>query len=127
MLAFQDDESGPSNMTILDTAINCLFFVDIILNFFTAYQDEEMNMIDDHRSIAKEYLKTWFVIDFISIIPFDLIMYYGSFNRVARLSRIGKIYKIIRMAKMVRLFKIAKVRDKLVKKLFRNFQDRAKL
>ena len=42
-------------------------------------------------------------------------MYYGSFNRVARLSRIGKIYKIIRMAKMVRLFKIAKVRDKLVK------------
>lgn len=63
MLAFQDDESGPSNMTILDTAINCLFFVDIILNFFTAYQDEEMNMIDDHR---------------VSFFPYIFILYYRA-------------------------------------------------
>lgn len=63
------------------------------------------------------YLKSWFLIDLISIIPFDIILMYGSINRIARFSRIGKLYKIIRMTKMVRLLKIAKVRNKLVKNL----------
>lgn len=62
-----------------------------------------------------EYLKTWFAVDLISVIPFDIILMYGNVNRVARFTRIGKLYKIIRMTKMVRLLKIAKVRNKLVK------------
>ncbi len=65
-----------------------------------------------------DYLKSWFFIDLISVIPFDLIFAYTSINRVARLTRIGKLAKIIRMIKMVRLLKIAKVRSKLMK----NFQ-----
>jgi hypothetical protein len=63
------------------------------------------------------YFKSWFFIDLISIIPFDIILMYGNVNRIARFSRIGKLYKIIRMTKMIRLLKIAKVRNKLVKDL----------
>lgn len=115
MLAFQFNIQYPSKLTILDTILNFFFFVDIIFNFFTAYYDNDFNLYDDHRQIAREYAKTWFVVDFISIIPFDLILMYGNINRVARFTRIGKLYKIIRMTKMVRLLKIAKVRNKLVK------------
>jgi hypothetical protein len=46
MLAFQSDEyDGPINT--LDTVVNAIFFVDIILRFFTAYIDEEELEIRD--------------------------------------------------------------------------------
>jgi hypothetical protein len=63
------------------------------------------------------YFKSWFMIDVISIIPFDVILMYGQFGRMSRIARIGKLYKIIRMARMVRLLKIVKERNKLVKYL----------
>jgi hypothetical protein len=61
------------------------------------------------------YIKTWFFIDLISIIPFDLLVSYSNVNRITRFARIGKLAKIVRMIKMVRLIKIAKVRSKLMK------------
>lgn len=64
-------------------------------------------------------MKGWFIIDIISIIPFDAIMVYGQVNRVVRISRITKLYKVIRMSKMIRLAKFGKVRTKL----FKNFSS----
>lgn len=64
-----------------------------------------------------EYLKSWFVIDLLSVIPFDILLSFGGLNKIARFSRMGKIYKVIRMTKLVRLLKIAKVRNKLYKNL----------
>lgn len=61
------------------------------------------------------YIRTWFFIDLISIIPFDLLVSYSNVNRITRFTRIGKLAKIVRMIKMVRLIKIAKVRSKLMK------------
>jgi hypothetical protein len=31
-------------------------------------------MIDDRKVIALNYLKGWFIIDLVAILPFDLIM-----------------------------------------------------
>lgn len=36
--------------------IDCLFFLDIILIFNTAYYNEEMEMIQDRKSIMNNYL-----------------------------------------------------------------------
>ena len=54
--------------------LDFIFFLDIIVNFFSAYQNEVFKMIDDRKVIACTYLKGWFVIDLIAIVPFDLIM-----------------------------------------------------
>ena len=62
-----------------------------------------------------DYVKGWFIIDLISVIPFDLIFASANVNRITRFSRLGRISKIIRMIKMVRLLKIAKVHSKLMK------------
>lgn len=57
------------------------------------------------------------MVDFVSVVPFDLILLSGNVNRVARFTRIGKLYKLIRMTRMVRLLKIVQVRNKFVKNL----------
>jgi hypothetical protein len=67
--------------------------------------------------IALSYIKSWFLIDIVSIVPFDVFFIDGSYNRLVRIARIGKLYKIIRMARMVRMLKIVKERNKLVKYL----------
>jgi hypothetical protein len=64
-----------------------------------------------------EYIKSWFLIDIVSVIPFDLILMVQGANKLARFTRIGKFYKILRMIKMVRLLKVARVRNNIVKNL----------
>mgnify|MGYP003348507686 CR=1 FL=1 len=49
--------------------------------------------------MALSYLFSWFTVDFISVVPFDLILLSGNVNRVARFTRIGKLYKLIRMTR----------------------------
>lgn len=66
------------NTTILDNplslSIDFLFFIDIILIFNTAFYNEEMDLIDDRKKIFKSYIKGWFLIDFLAIVPFDVIL-----------------------------------------------------
>ena len=51
LLAF-GNESPKEPTFILDQIINVFFMIDIILNFFSAYYDEDMGIIDDHKVIT---------------------------------------------------------------------------
>lgn len=52
-----------------------VFSVDLVTNFFTAiYEKDSERLILDHKQIAINYLKTWFLIDLVSTLPIsDLI------------------------------------------------------
>lgn len=56
--------------------------------------------------IVKNYLTSWFLIDLIAMIPFDLIFMSGAVNQIARFFRIGKLYRFIRFLKMLRMVKV---------------------
>ena len=51
--------------------IDIYFIVDVILNFFFAYEDPEEygKIVVDRGRIRKKYLTGWFTFDFISILP----------------------------------------------------------
>jgi hypothetical protein len=55
--------------------------------------------------IALHYLKGWFFIDFVSVIPLDLIISYGSASKIIRFSRLGRIYRLLKVTKMAKLLK----------------------
>ena len=69
------------------------------------------------QKIARDYLKSWFIGDTISVIPFEIIFEFGNLNRLARFSRLGKIYKVIKVSKLMRLVKSIKARNKMSKHL----------
>jgi hypothetical protein len=55
--------------------IDAFFFIDIIIIFFTSIPATEFkDEVVDHVEIAKEYLGSWFVIDLLAIIPFDMTL-----------------------------------------------------
>ena len=67
--------------------------------------------------IALGYLKSWFFVDVISAIPFDLILmgFSSNLKKFVGFARITKLYKIIRLVRLFRLLKIAKERKNIGK------------
>jgi hypothetical protein len=41
------DEDPPLWNFTMDLVINCSFFVDLVLTFFSAYEDQKLNIIDN--------------------------------------------------------------------------------
>lgn len=61
------------------------------------------------KRIAKDYLTTWFFVDFFSILPLDLMEQVGmDANVLFRFFKIGKLYKLIRLTRLAKLFKLLK-------------------
>ena len=50
---------------ITEYVIDIIFVIDIILNFFTAFYNNNYELISDKKKIAKHYLK-WFFFDLIA-------------------------------------------------------------
>ena len=76
--------------------IDFLFLCDILTTFISAFEDYDLKINDNLKDISTNYLKGWFVIDFISIFPIDLIFMLsdiniGGYNKVFRVLRMGKL------------------------------------
>ena len=54
--------------------IDFLFFLDIIVNFMTAFHRDNHELIDDRCEIVKNYLTTWFFIDLLAIFPTEIMV-----------------------------------------------------
>ena len=75
----QDD-----SIALFDVAIDCLFILDIFLNFFTTYIDSRGDVVTIPKKIRIHYLRGWFVIDMLSSLPY-LIYYIVS--KIAEVSK----------------------------------------
>lgn len=93
--------------TIINYLIDGMFLIDILFIFNTAFYNDDYEMISDRGTIACQYLKSWFFIDIIAIIPFELAFQTNATDMV-RLSRLGRIYKIVKLLKLMRLVKLSK-------------------
>lgn len=50
----------------LDYTFDCLFILDIMFNFFTAYYDKFGRLVASRDKIKSNYLRTWFIIDVLA-------------------------------------------------------------
>ena len=106
--------------------VDAFFVVDIFINFNTAYVQNEVHVITNRKKIAIAYIKSWFLIDLLSVVPFDLIFEYSlanptddaaaiqqagtdsKLNQYIRISRVSKLYKLIKFTRMFRILKLMK-------------------
>lgn len=57
-----------------------MFLLDMIIIFNSAYYDEEMEIVDNRKAIAKAYLNGWFSVDLLAIIPFSEMMNAANYS-----------------------------------------------
>ncbi|XP_069607902.1 voltage-gated delayed rectifier potassium channel KCNH4 [Ranitomeya imitator] len=94
-----DDSVSAARSTIVsDIAVEMLFILDIILNFRTTYVSHSGQVVYEPRSICIHYLATWFFVDLIAALPFDLLY---AFN--VTVTSLVHLLKTIRLLRLLRL------------------------
>ncbi|XP_057684454.1 potassium/sodium hyperpolarization-activated cyclic nucleotide-gated channel 2-like [Corythoichthys intestinalis] len=92
-----------------------LFLMDLVFNFRTGIQGEDSHIVLDPKCIRLHYLRSWFLVDFISSIPVDyifLVVDLESFQdstdvyRTARALRIVRFTKILSLLRLLRLSRL---------------------
>lgn len=96
----------------LNTAVDVIFGLDLIFTFNTGIMIESGEIITDRKIIAKAYLKSWFIIDFISCFPFEAVnfsdksesssVFYNHFFRFLRFNRLYRISRLFKILKKLR-------------------------
>ena len=65
-LSFVDDAS--LLLEISDRTVDFFFIMDIIVNFFSAYREDNL-LVTSNKKIAKNYIHGWFIFDFVASFP----------------------------------------------------------
>ncbi len=85
---YEEDELA---WVIVESFIDLMFAVDIVITFCSAYYDKMENLIYDRRQIACNYVSSWFVVDLFSILPLSLV-FRNSANKFAKLVRLPRVF-----------------------------------
>ncbi|XP_075685829.1 voltage-gated delayed rectifier potassium channel KCNH8-like isoform X2 [Rhinoderma darwinii] len=97
-----DSNSSRSPPSVSDIFVEILFMLDILLNFRTTYVSKSGQVVYDSRCICVHYATTWFFVDLIAALPFDLL-YAFSVN----------VYFGVHLLKTVRLLRLLRLLQKL--------------
>ena len=106
--AFKSKSLDDVPLLVVDSIVDVIFFIDIILNFHTTYvhtstiflvysfhhdQIVESNfvlesgeVISDPKRIRKTYLKSWFVIDLLACLPYDVFNAFQEAEEVKEMN-----------------------------------------
>ncbi|KAM4681342.1 voltage-gated delayed rectifier potassium channel KCNH1 isoform 1-T1 [Amazona ochrocephala] len=102
---------------VVDSIVDVIFLVDIVLNFHTTFVGPAGEVISDPKLIRMNYLKTWFVIDLLSCLPYDVINAFENVDevsiRVPPIHYYFGISSLFSSLKVVRLLRLGRVARKL--------------
>jgi potassium voltage-gated channel Eag-related subfamily H protein 7 len=106
------ETTGVNPLFLFNRFVDVCFIMDMFRMFFTAYFDDDTvpaQWVTRHHQIAKRYLASWFIIDFISILPFDtmgLVMDSEAMSQMkgARIVRLMRLLKLLRLLRSMRIF-----------------------
>lgn len=117
-LVDRDDETW----LIIDLVIDGLFGVDVFVNCFLAYYNEDMDIITDRRMIFINYLKGWFLLDTVACIPFSILTQskdYGNLLRFAKFSRVTRAVKLVKFMRIIQLLQTRKRTMRYMNSIFK--------
>ncbi|KAM9838013.1 voltage-gated delayed rectifier potassium channel KCNH4 [Aulostomus maculatus] len=99
---YDDTVTAARSTIVSDIAVEMLFIIDIILNFRTTYVSQSGQVVYQSRSICIHYATTWFFVDLVAALPFDLLY---AFNIT--------VTSLVHLLKTVRLLRLLRLLQKL--------------
>ena len=104
-----EEHDEDSSIFIFESFVDALFAMDIILNFFTAYSDENGALVTHPKKIAWKYIKGFFAIDLVATIPFGYLLDQSPMAIAAIIGKLGRLPKMIKFVRAARLLKLLRV------------------
>jgi len=96
----------------LNRATDVFFFMDLVLNFFMAYQEtpsEGGRWVTDLAQIRGHYLRTWFFVDVLSMLPFDTLTQIGLLSSQSTMLRLVRTIRLLRLIKLLRILRASRI------------------
>jgi hypothetical protein len=96
--------------------VDLLFIFDIVVNFLSAYEVPGNTYEIRMNILARDYLVSWFCVDFLAAFPVDILalMAYGNSD-----SPLPRTYKAIRILRIFKILKLSKYKANFNKALAR--------
>lgn len=91
-VAFKNKTSEDVSLLVLDSIVDVIFFIDIVLNFHTTFVGPGGEVVSDPKIIRMNYLKSWFIIDLLSCLPYDV---FNAFDHEEDVSTTWKLYFLL--------------------------------
>ncbi|XP_062302066.1 potassium voltage-gated channel subfamily H member 8 [Osmerus eperlanus] len=101
-VCFIGDDDLTRSTTVSDIAVEILFIIDIVFSFRTTYVSKSGQVIFDARLICIHYMTTWFIIDLVAALPFDLLYAFKV-----------SVVSVVHLLKTVRLLRLLRLLQKM--------------
>ncbi|XP_023665442.1 voltage-gated delayed rectifier potassium channel KCNH8 isoform X2 [Paramormyrops kingsleyae] len=101
-VCFIGDDDLTRSTTVSDIAVEILFIIDIVFSFRTTYVSKSGQVIFEARLICVHYVTTWFVIDLVAALPFDLLYAFKV-----------SVVSVVHLLKTVRLLRLLRLLQKM--------------
>ena len=98
---------------VLDMCVDCVFALDMLICFRTAYSGAEGPLVTDPRTICGTYLRGGFLIDFLSIAS-RVESLFGSSSAAGAVFKNARLLRVVRLAKLFKLSRLLKLKSNKV-------------
>ncbi|XP_029347249.1 potassium voltage-gated channel protein eag isoform X3 [Acyrthosiphon pisum] len=106
-VAFKNKTSEDVSLLVVDSIVDVIFFIDIVLNFHTTFVGPGGEVVSDPKVIRMNYLRSWFVIDLLSCLPYDV---FNAFDHDEE--GIGSLFSALKVVRLLRLGRVVRKLDR---------------
>lgn len=101
---------APNWLKIVNLVYPFLFTIDIVVTFFTTITIDGEE-VSSKKTIAIKYLRSWFIVDLIAAVPFDVIFAQGWLSEASNAARSARLFspryiQILLLVRMLRIYHI---------------------
>lgn len=108
-------ELAKNPLWVANQIVNLVFVVDMGFSFFTIYRESAKKgsaLVKDLKRIRQKYVKGWFAVDVVSIVPFGFIPGAESLG-ILRMLRIVRLLKLARVLRASRIYQRFQARNSM--------------
>ncbi|XP_035207392.1 potassium voltage-gated channel protein eag-like [Stegodyphus dumicola] len=107
-VAFKNKTSEDVSLLVLDSIVDVIFFIDIVLNFHTTFVGPGGEVVSDPKIIRMNYMRSWFIIDLLSCLPYDV---FNAFDHDDD-QGIGSLFSALKVVRLLRLGRVVRKLDR---------------
>lgn len=96
------DNCYPGFLFGLDVIADIVLAVDMFLVFLSAYHGEQLELVKDVKIIAKRYFKSFFVLDFLALIPLNQLALAMSGDTEKATLKMLLVFRLLRLARFIK-------------------------
>ncbi|KAG7175739.1 Potassium voltage-gated channel protein eag-like, partial [Homarus americanus] len=119
-VAFKYKTSEDVSLLVVDSIVDVIFFIDIVLNFHTTFVGPGGEVVSDPKIIRMNYLKSWFLIDLLSCLPYDVFNAFDHDEDVSKCglqgevkdNGIGSLFSALKVVRLLRLGRVVRKLDR---------------